>query len=68
MIIGIIGRNGESAKKELYHAISSSIDGDTEKIYNDVTNALSSLRKEGVIGNIGTNRLPVYRMKAHGPE
>ena len=49
MIIGIIGRNGESAKKELYHAISSSIDGDTEKIYNDVTNALSSLRKEGVI-------------------
>ena len=39
-----------------------------EKIYNDVTNALSSLRKEGVIENIGTNRLPVYRMKAHGPE
>lgn len=68
MIIGIIGRNGESTKKELYRAISSSIDGDTEKIYNDVTNALSSLRKEGVIENIGTNRLPVYRMKAHGPE
>ncbi len=39
-----------------------------EKIYNDVTNALSSLRKEGVIENIGINRLPVCRIKAHGPE
>ncbi|MGN0099276.1 MAG: ATP-binding protein, partial [Candidatus Methanomethylophilaceae archaeon] len=68
MIIEIIGRSGESTKKELFDAISSSIDGDTKKIYNDVTNALSSLRKEGVIENIGTNRLPVYRMKAHGHE
>ena len=68
MIIDIIRINGESTKKEILDIISPSLDGNLEKIYNDVTNALSSLRKEGVIENIGTNRLPVYRMKAHGPE
>lgn len=38
------------------------------KTYRDVTDALSSLRKDDVIGNIGTSRLPTYRMKAHGHE
>ena len=68
MIIDIIRINGESTKKEILDIISPSLDGNLEKIYNDVTNALSSLRKEGVIENIGTSRLPVYRMKAHRPE
>ena len=68
MIIDIIRINGESTKKEILDIISPSLDGNLEKIYNDVTNALSSLRKEGVIENIGTSRLQVYRMNAPRPE